>query len=328
MTTKRAKGGVVVIGELNVDAVAVGLSAPPRMGGEVLAADFRLTLGSASAIFACGAAKLGHAVRFVGRTGADDFGDVCRDALEQAGVATEHVVSDARERTGVTLALSTRRDRALVTFPGTMATYSLADVDLAALDGARHLHLTSYFLQTALRPSFPTLCREARARGLSVSFDPNSDPSESWGRRIHSVFAHTDVLFLNRREALELTGARTVDAALGRLGREVPLVAIKLGAKGAIATRDGAVFRAPGFRVDALDTTGAGDSFAAGFVSTWLDGKTVDECLRVGNACGALSTRRAGGTEGQPDAAELRRFLRKQSNDRGHAHVAVRRSKR
>jgi sugar/nucleoside kinase (ribokinase family) len=326
------KGGIVVIGELNVDAVATGLPAPPRMGAEVLASDVRLTLGSASAIFACGAAKLGHRVTFVSRAGQDDFGDFCLDALRRAGVSTRRVGRVASERTGVTLALSMRRDRALVTFPGAMATYAYEHVDLGALEGARHLHMTSYFLQTALRPAFPRIFREAHGRGLTISFDPNSDPSRRWGRGIRRVLAHTDVLLLNRREAIELTGARDAGAALRSLGGDVPVVVVKHGPRGAAAVKDGVLSHAPGFRVDALDTTGAGDSFAAGFVSAWLDGKEMGDCLRAGNACGALSTRRAGGTDGQPDAAELRLFLRRHPattvrSDRGRTHVASRRSK-
>jgi sugar/nucleoside kinase (ribokinase family) len=115
------------------------------------------------------------------------------------------------------------------------------------------------------------------------------------------------------------------------LGQRVPCAVIKLGARGAVAVEDGTAFTSPGFRVDALDTTGAGDSFAAGFVSAYVGGKGIEECLRVGNACGALSTRQAGGTAAQPDAGELRAFLRRQSRGAaplkgGREHVDGRRT--
>jgi ribokinase len=77
--------------------------------------------------------------------------------------------------------------------------------------------------------------------------------------------------------------------------------------------RGGSFASAPGFKVEALDTTGAGDSFAAGFISAYLKNYSLEECLRVGNACGALSTLMAGGTTGQPDTETLNRFLREQS---------------
>jgi sugar/nucleoside kinase (ribokinase family) len=164
-----------------------------------------------------------------------------------------------------------------------------------------------------LRPSFARLFGEARAAGLSTSFDPNSDPTSEWGEEIWEVLAHTDIFFLNRDEALQLTRARDTRGALKALGARVPCAVVKLGAKGAVAIKDGRVASAPGFKVDALDTTGAGDTFAAGFVSAHLDGLGLEECLRRGNACGALSTLKAGGTANQPDRAALEHFLRAQS---------------
>jgi len=107
------------------------------------------------------------------------------------------------------------------------------------------------------------------------------------------------------------------------------IVVVKQGSRGATATRGGEVFRAPGFRVETVDTTGAGDSFAAGFVSAWLDGSAIDDCLRAGNACGALSTRAPGGTDAQPLGAELRAFLRRHPatpTDRGRTNEPRRRS--
>ena len=312
MAEKAASPGVVVIGELNVDAVATGLRQAPQLGLEILADDFQLALGSASAIFACGVARLGHEVTFISKVGRDDFGDFCLAALRDAGVSTRHVVRDPVEKTGITLALSTRQDRALVTYLGAISSLRYEDVRTALLKGEGHLHLTSYFLQEALRPSFPRLFEEARGLGLTTSFDPNSDPTSSWGDEIWDVLAHTDILFLNRTEALQLTRTRDTRAALKALGSRVPCAVVKLGPKGAVAMREGEIASAPGFEVEALDTTGAGDTFASGFVSAHLRGLSLEECLRTGNACGALSTLKAGGTANQPDRAELRRFLRAQ----------------
>jgi sugar/nucleoside kinase (ribokinase family) len=302
-----------VIGELNVDGVATGLLRTPKLGSEIIASDFKLTLGSASAIFACGVAKLGHQVTFISKTGADELGDFCLNKLREAGISTRNVVRDSDTKTGVTLSLSTRKDRALVTFLGAIASLEYGDLRMPALKGKRHLHMTSYFLQNALRPSFPRIFEEAHSAGLSTSFDPNSDPTHSWGDDIGGVLAHTDVLFLNRTEALQLTRARNTRTALKALAAQVPCAVIKLGPKGAVAMRGGRIASAPGFRVEAMDTTGAGDSFAAGFISAYLKNYSLEECLRVGNACGALSTLMAGGTTGQPDTKTLNRFLREQS---------------
>jgi len=301
---------ILVIGELNVDVVASGLRKGPQMGEEILASDFALTLGSASAIFACGVAKLGYEVTFVSKVGADEFGKFCLSELRAASVSTRHVARQKELQTGVTIALSTTKDRALVTYPGSISAIGPDLFRSSLLRGHQHLHMTSYFLQTRLKSSFPRIFREAREMGLSTSFDPNSDPSQNWERDIDQVFAHTDVLFLNEVEALRLSRERDARSALKKLSYLVPCVVIKRGARGAIAISEGKITSMPGFRIDSKDTTGAGDSFAAGFVSSYLRGGSIEESLRSANACGALSAMRAGGTAGQPDLSALNRFLK------------------
>lgn len=319
MKTINAKSGkkVVVIGELNVDAMMTGLARAPQMGGETIAADFALKLGSASAIFACGVAKLGHDVMFISKVGRDDFGDFCLAALRDEGISTRHVNRDQTEKTGITIALSTPRDRALVTYLGAISSLRAKDINMSLLRSADHLHMTSYFLQDNLRASFSEILRRARSMKLTTSFDPNSDPTGKWRREIWDVIAESDVLFLNETEARALTRRRQTKAVLAALGRNVRCAVIKLGARGAIAICDGKIYQAPAISVRAVDTTGAGDSFAAGFVSTYIRKKPIEECLLVGNACGALSTLKAGGTAGQPDQTTLAKFLARAKDKSG-----------
>lgn len=309
MKKKSAVKGIVVIGELNIDVIATGLSEAPKIGSEILASDFQLTLGSASAIFASGVAKLGHPVIFISRVGADDFGKFCLATLRKAGISTRYISRDKGMKTGVTVSLSTSRDRALVTYLGSIAALGHEHIRMSSLKGQSHLHMTSYFLQRRLRPHFPQLFREAQQMGLTTSFDPNSDPSHTWSDRIRGVLAHTDVLFLNETEALQFTRARNARGALKTLSLEVPCAVIKLGARGAVAVKDREITSARGFKVKPTDTTGAGDSFAAGFISSYLRGGSIAECLHAGNACGALSTLVTGGTAGQPSRQALKKFL-------------------
>src|SRR3569832_743386 len=187
---------ILVIGELNVDIVATGLRSVPELGAEILAEKCELTLGSASAIFAAGMARLGHRVTFFSHVGQDYFGDFCLRALQQSGVSTRHVTRKAEERTGVTIALSGKRDRALVTYAGAVATIKADSIDEALMSEHDHVHLTSYYLQSALRPSFAHLFQQAKAAGLTTSFDPNSDPRDKWDRKIDAVLNYTDVLFV------------------------------------------------------------------------------------------------------------------------------------
>jgi sugar/nucleoside kinase (ribokinase family) len=300
---------ILVIGELNVDIVATGLRSAPEMGTEILAEDCELTLGSASAIFAAGMAKLGHTVTFVSQVGRDYFGDFCIRTLQQLGISTRHVARKGDEKTGVTIALSGKRDRALVTHSGAVATLTSDCIDPALMKPHAHLHLTSYYLQTALQPSFADIFRRAKDLGLTTSFDPNSDPRNRWSRSIDGVLRYTDVLLVNEREASQLTRSSTPKAALKALGMKVKCAVIKRGPRGAMAIHEGTIVTGSGFKVTAIDSTGAGDSFDAGFISAYLNEQPLAECVRIGNACGALSAMRLGGTAGQPTQAELQTFL-------------------
>jgi sugar/nucleoside kinase (ribokinase family) len=301
---------VAVIGELNLDLIAGGLETGPIFGKEILARNFRITLGSASAIFASGISKLGHPVTFISKVGEDAFGDDCRRALHQNGIPVQHVKVSRGSTTGVTISLSTKADRALVTHLGAIAELKAADVPRNAFAGAAHLHMTSFFLQHALRPSFAAIFRKAHQKGLTTSFDPNSDPSQSWGSDVWDVIAQSDILFVNEEEALDLSRKSSVEKALAFLGSKAPCVAVKRGRMGAIGILHGEIAAAPGFPIKAVDTTGAGDSFAAGFVHAYLARRDLAECLEAGNICGALSALQLGGTAGQPTRAQFTKFLR------------------
>jgi sugar/nucleoside kinase (ribokinase family) len=300
----------LVIGELNVDLIAAGLPGPPRMGREVEAKSFEMVLGSASAIFASGLRRLGHPVGFVGKVGDDFFGQFCRGQLAALGIDTSWVRTTPGATTGVTLCLSSKRDRAQVTFPGAIAELGLSDIPFDAFDGFGHLHLSCFALQKRLRPAFSRLLATAKRQGLSTSFDPNSSLLGQTRKQALRLLPYVDVLFVNEREAAELSGKSSPAAAARVLSKRSACAVVKLGSKGAVLCRGGDIVVVPGRRVRAVDTTGAGDSFAAGFVSAFLAGETDQACLKKGNACGALSTRRVGGTAAQPDQKELTEFLK------------------
>jgi sugar/nucleoside kinase (ribokinase family) len=300
----------LVIGELNVDLIAAGLARPPQMGKEVEAKSFEMVLGSASAIFASGLRRLGHPVGFVGKVGDDFFGQFCRGQLAALGVNTSWVRTTPGATTGVTLCLSTKNDRAQVTFPGAIAELGLSDIPFDAFDGFGHLHLSCFALQKRLRPAFSRLLATAKRQGLSTSFDPNSSLLGETKKQALRLLPYVDVLFVNEREAAELSGKSSPHAAAKELSHRSACAVVKLGSKGAVLARGGDVVVVPGPRVRAVDTTGAGDSFAAGFVSAFLAGETDLACLKKGNACGALSTRAVGGTAAQPDQKELSNFLK------------------
>lgn len=308
MTVDAQAPEVLVVGELNVDIVVSGRGAAPTFGQhEQIVDDFRVTLGSSSGIFACGTARLGNPTTMVGVVGRDPFGDVVRQALTERGVNASAVVVEEAIPTGVTVILNTGDDRALLTYPGSIGTTRRDHVPAEALRRARHLHVGCVFLQRDLRPDLPALFEDARAAGLTTSLDPNWDPSGHWVDLL-PLLGHVDVAFVNAAEAAALTdGLEPGPAAAALEGHLRPgaTIVVKLGPDGALARRDGETWTVPAIDVQVVDTTGAGDSFDAGYVHGLLSGRDVAECLALGAACGSLSTRASGGTDAQPDAAQL-----------------------
>lgn len=297
---------ILLVGELNVDLIVSGLAGLPALGAELIAGDLRVVLGSSSAICAAGLARLGAAVDFVGLAGRDAYGDLVVDELRRLRVGTRHILRDPALRTGVTLSLTYPHDRALVTFPGAMRELRPAHLDPGLLAGHHHLHAGSYFLQTGLQPGLPELFDRAHQAGLTTSLDTGHDPEERWGGpALLDLLDRVDIFMPNEVEACALAGTPDVEQALRFLGRRAGLVAVKRGAAGALALHDGHVVSAPAYPVDVVDTTGAGDSFDAGFLFATLELHWPPaDALRLANACGALSAAAYGGTAGQPTLDE------------------------
>jgi sugar/nucleoside kinase (ribokinase family) len=290
---------VLVLGELNADLILQGDVEPAWGQAEKLLDDAALVLGGSSAIFACGVARLGLRVVFAGVIGDDAIGRFCREALERAGVDTAGVVVDPSERTGMTIILQRPDDRAMLTFAGAIAALTPQAIAPELLRGARHLHVGSYFLQTALQPGLPELFAEARRRGATTSLDTNWDPAGAWSG-LDALLAETDMLLPNEAEARAIARAATWEEALEALAGRVPTVAVKRGGAGAAGASGAERVQVATPRVEVVDAVGAGDSFDAGFVCGALAGWELERCLKLAVACGALSTRAAGGTAAQP----------------------------
>lgn len=301
---------VLVAGELNVDIVLQGYRSFPRPGKEVLVDDFEMVLGSASAICAMGLARLGAAVAFLGKVGDDTWGRYCLDALRGRGIDASRVVRDRTLKTGVTVAITSPRDRALVSYLGSINALTSDDLPPQVFVGFHHLHVSSFFLQNRLTPGCAEVFARARRAGLTTSLDPGYDPSEGWDGRLREALEHTDVFFPNEVELSGLSRCQDVADGLRKLDNGRTRIVAKLGAGGAMVLEGGRPLHVPAFKVTTLDTTGAGDSFDAGFLHAWLRGAPVSDCLRLGAACGALSTLGLGGTARQPTLAEAEALIR------------------
>jgi sugar/nucleoside kinase (ribokinase family) len=284
---------LLVLGEGNVDLILSGGDVEPAFGQiENLVERAQLTVGSSGAILACGAARLGLRTAFAGVVGADAFGEFLLARLRERGVDVSPCRRDPALATGVTLHLVRGDDRAMLTAPGTIDALRASDVDPALLHATRHVHVASYYLQRALQPGVADLLRQARAGGATTSLDPGWDPADRWDGGLAAALRETDMLLVNEAEA-----ARIADHG-------VATCAVKLGAAGALLRRGGEEVRVDAPAAEVVDTIGAGDSFGAGLLCGLLGGASTEEALRLAVACGSLSVRAAGGTDGQATLAE------------------------
>lgn len=305
---------VAVVGDVNVDLVLRG-DVVPRFGqAEQLADGADLVLGGSAGIVAAGTARLGASTAMCSRVGDDAFGEAALAVLRERGVDLSGVEVASGDATGVSVILSTPADRAILTAPGVIPTLTAERVRewLAAWRGEPGvLHVASYFLQPRLAAGLAGVLAAARAGGWTTSLDTNWDPREEWAG-LGDVLAHVDVLLPNAEEL------RAIGASLGETGDDEhlawaiaargPRVVVKDGARGGWSvSAGGEPVRAPGLAIDVVDTTGAGDSFDAGYLAALAEGVTDEaDRLRWAATAGSLSTRGSGGTARQATRAELR----------------------
>jgi sugar/nucleoside kinase (ribokinase family) len=240
----------------------------------------------------------------VGVVGDDEFGRFALQEMRARGVDVAQAIVDPAVKTGITVSLSTEADRAMLTYSGAITALTTAQVDRRLLRRTRHVFVSSYFLQLGLQNGLPELLTEAHGTGCTVSMDTGWDPAERWNGGLRESLAVADLFMPNAVEAQAISGQNDLASALAWLAQLVPTVAVKLGPEGAIARRGDETVRAAPPAVQAVDTTGAGDSFNAGCIYGYLAAWPLEKTLRLACACGALTTRLPGGTNGQPTLQE------------------------
>ncbi|WP_049987235.1 carbohydrate kinase family protein [Halobellus rufus] len=268
---------VICAGHLNWD-VTLRVAALPDPDGEVNVDERRCGGGGSAANVATGLSDLDVEATLVGSVGDDDRGRRALDELVGDGVDVDKVVTvPGAETTTKYIVVEPSGEVMVLGCPGANEEFEASDLSAATLAAADHLHLTSQRPETAAR-----LAERAREHDVPVSFDPGRRIGErGYGPALTSV----DYLFLNDREAALALDAFDL--------REQTLV-LKHGPDGA-EVRDGERRTAhPGYPIDVVDTTGAGDAFAAGFIAARVGGADDRRALEVANACGALASKAPG----------------------------------
>ena len=251
------KFDILALGELNVDLLLNRIAGFPEVGKEIFAQDMTLTLGSSTAIFAANAATLGARVSFVGMIGKDSFGEVVKS----------------------------------------MSLMGVKDIRPEIIREAKHVHVSSIFLQETLHKEIFEIVRMVKDCGATLSMDVQFDPEEKWEFDYKKILPLVDVFMPNEQELMAITRKATVEEAVDVILPYANVTVVKMGTRGSLVISGGKRFQmAAMLNKSVVDAIGAGDSFDAGFISAYVRGKDLAECQRLGNLAGAVNTTAAGGT--------------------------------
>lgn len=292
----------------------MALFAARRTGPLRFARDFDLGLGGAESNVAIGVARLGHSVTWVGRVGADEFGDLIRSTLAGEGVDAR-AIPDPGAPTG--LMIKGRRTADLIDVryyrkDSAGSRLSAADLDPELIRSARVLHVSAITpaLSASAREAVGHAIAEARAAGVLVSLDVNYRKAlwtpEEAGAWLRETVGQVDVLFATEAEGRLIADAQEpVELAKALAAHGPRHVLVKFGAKGAMELSDGVVHRAEPYEVTEVDPVGAGDAFAAGWLADWLAGAGPERRLSTACAAGAFAVTSQGDWESLPRRADL-----------------------
>ncbi|MBX3240999.1 MAG: carbohydrate kinase family protein [Chitinophagaceae bacterium] len=293
---------IIAVADLCFDMIVSG--PPPEFNQvELLADDYMVDLGGSVGIFACQYAKLGGNIALLGTVGNDMAGKLILDRLQQSGVDTKMIAVTNSLKTGMGLNLSSRGDRAMLAYLGTMDDNKPDVLKDDLLQKTKHWHIASYFLLQHMRDAWESWIQKLKSNNITVSLDSNWDPLNEW-ENIKSLLPLVDVFLPNEAEALAISGEKDLVKAGLFLAKLCPLVVIKTGEKGAVVFRKDNYVAYPvpeelTKELHIADTTGAGDNFDAGFVHAWLSDLSEYDCVQQGFICAVSSLKELGGIKGQ-----------------------------
>jgi sugar/nucleoside kinase (ribokinase family) len=300
---------VLFVGEINVDVMMGGMPTPPIVDREVPATSWEVVLGGSTMLCACSYASLGGDVSFAGLAGKDEYGDFMLRGMSEFGLKTDLVRRSTEVRTGVTVNMISVNTRTQATYPGTIEEYDGAELDEAALGRFDHVHFAGLYLETRLRPHMTRILETARRLGVTVSIDPQWDSTEKW-EYIDEWLPLLTYLFVNEDEAVSITKASCPEQALVALSARTKFPLVKIGKEGALILVDGKVVPVKGREVKPVDTTGAGDSFDAGFLYATIEkGMAPLDAVRFANATAARSCLFTGGTQARSSYDDVLQFM-------------------
>lgn len=302
---------VTVIGDINVDFLTTPLEKYPEKDRQTTVDSIQLNPGGSAFNLALACSRLGIKTQFIGKVGDDFFGNYLLKVARENGIINRIKVSK-NEKTGVTFAIAFKdKSRSFISYKGTNNSFSMNDFKLNEIKG-RVLAISGFNLLNNLRKDVPRIIDYAKGMEMMTSLDPNWDP-DGWGEErindIYEIFKKIDWFFPDLEEGESITYTKNdVLMVKKMLNLGVKNVFLKEGAKGCLFGKKEYIKLIPSFKVNSINTTGAGDVFHAAFIKGFLLGYQIEDCVRFANAAGALSTTKLG-LDKYPTEKEVKEFI-------------------
>ncbi len=297
---------IVSLGRINIDIV-MNVDKLPSANEHVFSEHSSFTFGGSAANFATQSTKLGVKTGLISCVGDDLYGQLITKNLHETGVDTKAILVLDNQPTGLFfLAHSPKEGDAVYAELGANKFLEKHVLDEEYFARVRTLHIAG---------GFPNLISRAinlaTTEGMIVSVDPGRAAADV---DFSKIIKKIDLLFVNQSELMEYFGIETKEKQLRNFAKTFPgILIVKMGEKGSIATDGFEYVNSPIFEVTVKDTLGAGDSFAAGFVTAWTRSENIEQALNFANATASKTIMHEGAQNGQPDLQAVFRVLSKHS---------------
>lgn len=282
---------------------------------------FTRSLAGAEVNVCIGLTRLGHKATYITRLGDEPLGRYIEKFLKKEGIGTEFITFDSVYRTGIQLKNKVTEGDPYAPYyrKGSAASHiSTKEIDAIDFEGIKHVHITGIppALSESCRQATYRLVERAKENNVYISFDPNLRPAlweskEVMIETINDLASKADMVLPGTAEGLTLMGSEKPEEIADfyqRLGAKT--VIVKMGGLGAYVRTENESYTVEGFKVEkVVDTVGAGDGFAVGAISGRLEGLSLKECVRRGNAIGAIQVQHISDNEGLPTRKELDAFI-------------------
>jgi sugar/nucleoside kinase (ribokinase family) len=284
---KNEKLDVLALGTCNADFL-MNVSRFSGADDEVDIENLRVSLGGSASNFAVEISRLGLKSGIMARIGNDHYGKYISSFFRREKINTERLIP-IKEKTGMAfISVDPQGERSIYTFMGANSKFELDREDIKLIKNSKILHVTGMYIEVV---------EEAAEHAKILSLNPGSLLSSYGMDALETILKKTHILFLNKKEVTHLTGKTYEQGAELLVEKGIPYVVVTIGKEGSVVYTKNYNIHQPSTGKNALDTTGAGDSFAAGFINAFFNKKSLKECLNQGNESASRCVTRMGSIE-------------------------------